>query len=198
MEKKENLMKENYSFSTSLVFAYLKGEIEITERDIKTKCPLPLFGFIPTGSRDEQVMPLRNVGAASVMKFISFHLLFAGLAFLFFSYKVFVFVDSFSDFMQWLIFPIIGILFVLHCIKTVLVIQRNADDYYISVPFYERKKMDEIKQKIMEALDYEADKVDIDKSAINKESLELQRKQLELQIEQLNMQKMALEKQIEE
>ena len=42
-------MKKEFDFSTSFIFAYLRGKAEVTERDIKLDMPNTIAHIIPMG-----------------------------------------------------------------------------------------------------------------------------------------------------
>lgn len=50
-------MKE-FEFSTSLLFFWVKGKVEVDNRFVKTKLSNTLLGFIPAG-KDQQSIPLK-------------------------------------------------------------------------------------------------------------------------------------------
>ncbi len=50
-------------FSTSLLFFWIKGRVDVDNRFVKTNLSNTLFGFIPAG-KDQQNIPLKNISGA--------------------------------------------------------------------------------------------------------------------------------------
>lgn len=194
-------MKKEFDFSTSFIFAYLRGKAEVTERDIKLDMPNTIAHIIPMGVQN-QVIPLRNISASSVGMSIRGVFILVGIAFLMLTKFSFSLINSPNDFFQWLLFPFLCILSFMHAFVFVLTIQRSGNDYFIQVPFYESKKLHELNDAITEALNYEADKTDIiknvnprldEQTAIAKEQLEITKAQKEQQDEQTELLKQIAE-----
>ncbi|MBQ9604687.1 MAG: hypothetical protein IJR45_04655, partial [Firmicutes bacterium] len=185
-------MKKEFNFSTSFIFAYLRGKAEVTERDIKLDMPNTIAHIIPMGVQN-QVIPLRNISSASAGLSIRGIFILIGIAFLMLTKFSFSLINSPSDFFQWLLFPFLSILSFMHAFVYILTIQRSGNNFFIQVPFYETKKIRDFSSAITEALNYEADKTDIiknvnprldEQTAIASEQLELVKAQMAKQEEQ--------------
>ena len=143
------------SFSLSLLFFWIKGHVVVTRRDVQCKTANIVLGLIPAGSR-QQTIPLANISAAVIdTRFkiggliVGIVLALGGLATIGESFfgGVFIFL--------------IAVLIFGGGIRTSLTIQRAGSDYTIDVPFYEKGKLIDVKDAIDEALNYVADKNDM-------------------------------------
>lgn len=195
-------MKKNFVFSTSFIFAYLRGKAEVTERDVKLDMPNTVAHIIPIGKQN-QVIPLRNISSSSVGLSIRGLFILIGIAFLMLTKFSFSLINSQNDFFQWLLFPFLCVLSFMHAFVYVLTIQRSGNNFFIQVPFYESKKIHELSEAIAEALNYEADKTDIiknvnprldEQTAIASEQLELAKAQKAQQDEQTELLKKIADK----
>lgn len=143
------------SFAISLIFFWIKGEVGVDNRFVKTNVSNTILGFIPAG-KDQQNIPLKNISGAMLSSSFLMKPIILGLIVSFFGLSLIG-----DDFFAGLIVTVIGIGVLLSGIQTVLVIEKGGSPYYISVPFYEKAKMVEINNTINEALAVDTDKTDL-------------------------------------
>lgn len=141
------------SFSISLLFFWIKGEVEVDTRFVKTNLSNTILGFIPLG-KDQQNIPLKNISGSMLSTkylakplFIGFILFFIG------------FIEIYS--ITGVLTMLIGAAIFLSGIKTNLVIEKAGTPYSISVPFFEKSKMTQLNEYIHEALAHDTDKTDL-------------------------------------
>jgi hypothetical protein len=147
-------MKET-NFSTSLLLFWLKGKVTVDNRFVKTNLSNTLLGFIPAG-KDQQNIPLKNISGAMLSSKYFFKPIILGLI------LILIGLYSFSDnFILGLILLILGIGSVGNGIHTVLIIEKAGSPYFISVPFFEKQKMQQLSDNIHDALAVDADKTDL-------------------------------------
>lgn len=147
-------MKE-VKFSTSLLFFWEKGKVEVDNRFVKTNLTNTILGFIPAG-KDQQSIPLKNISGAMLSTKYLFKPLIIGLILLIIG------LSSFSDsFLLGLILLILGIGIAGSGILTILKIEKAGTPYLISVPFFEKRKMQVLLNHIQDALAEDTDKTDL-------------------------------------
>lgn len=147
-------MKE-IEFSTSLLFFWVKGKVEVDNRFIKTKLSNTLLGFIPAG-KDQQSIPLKNISGAILSTKYFFKPFIIGLI------LFFIGLGSFGDsFILGLMLLILGIGIAGSGIQTILNIEKSGTPYIISVPFFEKQKMHLLNDSIHNALAEDTDKTDL-------------------------------------
>lgn len=145
----------NIKFATSLLFFWIKGDISIDNRFIKTNLSNTILGFIPAG-KDNQSIPLKNISSASTSTKFKIKAIIGGLI------LIILGLGSFSDsFLLGLILLIIGIGVLGSGINTLLIIEKSGNPYIISVPFFESSKIMKIKGMIDNALANDTDKTDL-------------------------------------
>lgn len=148
-------MEEEVKFSTSLLFFWIKGGVTVDNRFVKTNLSNTLLGFIPAG-KDQQNIPLKNVSGALLSTRYFFKPIIIGLLF------ILIGLNSFSSsFFLSLILLIIGIGIAGNGIQTILVIEKSGSPYFISVPFFEKQKMQLLSHNIHNALAEDTDKTDL-------------------------------------
>ncbi|MDE7301799.1 MAG: hypothetical protein K2N60_00615 [Oscillospiraceae bacterium] len=111
---------EKITFMTSLLTFYLKGEISQQDNFIKLKIPNTILGFIPLGSRGEN-LPINQISMVGT----SFHLLFGQLLFgiiLVFIGLASMKISAFSG----LIMLAVGVFTVINSFQTILVIDLTS------------------------------------------------------------------------
>lgn len=142
-------------FAISLLFFWVKGAVEVDSRFVKTKVSNTILSVIPAGT-DKQSIPLKNIsGSMLSTKFlvkpfiIGFIFILLGFGFI---------GDSF---LAGLILLIIGIGTAGSGIQTVLIIEKSGSPYVITVPFFEKQKMQLLNDVIHEALADDTDKTDL-------------------------------------
>ncbi|HFR4221612.1 MULTISPECIES: hypothetical protein [Bacillus] len=142
-------------FSTSLLFFWIKGTVEVDNRFVKTKLSNTILGFIPAG-KDEQSIPLKNISGSTLSSKYNLKAIIIGLFFILFGFSSIG--DSIFAGLIWLIigFGIAG-----SGIQTILNIEKSGTPYYISVPFFEKEKIKELNQYIHTALAEDTDKTDL-------------------------------------
>lgn len=143
------------SFAISLLFFWIKGEVEVDSRFVKTNISNTILGVIPAG-KDQQNIPLKNIsGSMLSTKFfikpfiIGLILFFIGLG---------VMGDSF---LMGLILILVGLTTAANGIQTILNIEKAGSPYFISVPFFEKQKMQSLNNIIHDALADDTDKTDL-------------------------------------
>ncbi|MBT2580990.1 hypothetical protein J7E43_27120 [Bacillus sp. ISL-8] len=142
-------------FSTSLLFFWVKGEVEIDNRFVKTKLPNTILGFIPAG-KDQQNIPLKNISGAMLSTQFFIKPFIIGLILLLIG------LGSLGDsFILGLILLILGIGIAGNGIQTILNIEKAGTSYLISVPFFEKQKMQLLNDSIHDALAEDTDKTDL-------------------------------------
>ncbi|MGE8034596.1 hypothetical protein B1B04_02875 [Lysinibacillus sp. KCTC 33748] len=142
-------------FSTSLLFFWVKGAVEIDNRFVKTNLSNTILGFIPAG-KDEQNIPLKNISGSMLSSKYNLKAIIIGL---------FIISLGFSSMdgslIGGLFWLIIGIGIAGSGIQTILSIEKSGTPYYISVPFFEKAKIQELNQYIHAALAEDTDKTDL-------------------------------------
>ncbi len=142
-------------FSTSLLFFWIKGAVEVDNRFVKTNLSNTILGFIPAG-KDQQNIPLKNISGSMLSSKYNIKTILFGLILLFIG------LGSLGDsFIGGLIFLIIGVGVTGSGIQTVLNIEKSGTPYYINVPFFEKNKMIELNEHINNALALDTDKTDL-------------------------------------
>ena len=142
-------------FSTSLLFFWVKGEVEVDNRFVKTKLSNTILGFIPAG-KDQQSIPLKNISGALLSTKFFIKPFIIGLILLLMG------LGSFADnFILGLILLILGIGIAGSGIQTILNIEKSGTPYLISVPFFEKQKMQLLNNSIHDALAEDTDKTDL-------------------------------------
>lgn len=143
------------TFAISLLFFWIKGEIEVDSRFVKTNISNTILGFIPAG-KDQQNIPLKNIsGSMLSSKFfvkpfvIGLILFFIGLGFMG------------ENFFGGIILILLGLSTAANGIQTILTIEKAGSPYFISVPFFEKQKLQSINNIIHEALADDTDKTDL-------------------------------------
>lgn len=153
------------SFSQSLLFFWVKGKVSVDGRAIKTHLRNCILGVIPAGAND-QTIPLHNISAANVSTSFKIKPVLIGL---FWTLCAFAAISSFTqnlkDFVSFLltflIFALLAVSSFGNGIITVLTIQRAGKNFCISVPFYEKQKILELKNVIDEALLQHQDDINV-------------------------------------
>ena len=143
------------SFSLSLLFFWIKGHITVTQRDVQCRTANTVLVLIPAGRR-EQTIPLRNISSCSIDTRFKIGGLIVGIVLGLGGLSTMA-----ESFFAGVFILLIGVLIFGGGIRTNLTIQRSGSDYTIDVPFYEKGKMIDIQDAINEALNYEADKTDM-------------------------------------
>ncbi|MER2118847.1 MAG: hypothetical protein ABS935_01185 [Solibacillus sp.] len=146
---------EKISFSTSLLFFWIKGAVEVDSRFVKTNLSNTILGFIPAG-KDEQSIPLKNISGSMLSSKYNIKAIIIGLI------LIFIGLGSLGEtFIGGLFWLIIGIGIAGSGIQTILNIEKSGSPHYISVPFFEKAKISELNQYINTALAEDTDKTDL-------------------------------------
>ncbi|CAM3223086.1 hypothetical protein [Vagococcus fessus] len=148
-------MDKKVIFSLSPLFFWVKGYIEVDSRFVKTSTGNTILGFIPAGKANQSI-PLKNISAASLSSQYKIKPFIIGIIIIFIALSMIG-----STFLGALIMLLIGVGVLCSGILTTLVIQRAGSDYYLAVPFFEKKKLLVIQDVIIEALANDADKTDL-------------------------------------
>ncbi|MED3965768.1 hypothetical protein [Niallia taxi] len=142
-------------FSTSLLFFWVKGRVEVDNRFVKTNLSNTLLGFIPAG-KDQQNIPLKNISGSMLSSKYYLKPILIGLLLLFIG------LGSFgSSFFTGLILFVLGVGIAGSGIRTILSIEKSGTPYLISVPFFEKQKMQSLNNLIHDALAEDTDKTDL-------------------------------------
>ncbi|MED0940691.1 hypothetical protein P4T37_29140 [Bacillus mobilis] len=142
-------------FSTSLLFFWIKGRVDVDNRFVKTNLSNTLLGFIPAG-KDQQNIPLKNISGAMLSTKYFFKPIILGILIFLFGLGTFS-----SSFIGGLIFLLIGIGIAGSGFQTILRIEKAGTPYHISVPFFEKEKMQLLNDIIHNALADDTDKTDL-------------------------------------
>ncbi|MCG1027018.1 hypothetical protein [Virgibacillus halodenitrificans] len=143
------------NFAISLLFFWVKGEVEVDNRFVKTKISNTILGFIPAG-KDQQNIPLKNISGAMLSTKFFIKPFIIGLILLFLG------LGTLSDsFILGLILLILGVGIAGSGIQTILNIEKAGTPYLISVPFFEKPKMQVLNDSIHSALVDDSDKTDL-------------------------------------
>ena len=135
----------SYEFSLSLLFFWIKGNIFIRGSEINISKANTAFLFFPVG-RINETIPAQNITACRVnTAFDTSYFFFAVICGI---------IALLSGGDLRLIIPaiIFAVIFALLIPRTKLTIYRHGNDFNIDVPFYERKKMLDIQEKIRELI----------------------------------------------
>ena len=143
------------SFSLSLLFFWIKGHVDVTRRDVQCRTANIVLGLIPAGSR-QQTIPLANISAAIIDTRFNIMSLIVGIVL-----GLGGLATIGASFFGGVFIFLIGVLVFGGGIRTSLTIQRAGNDFTIDVPFYEKGKLIDVKDAIDEALNYQADKNDM-------------------------------------
>ena len=153
--QKRGVNMKEISFSTSLLFFWIKGAVEVDNRFVKTNLSNTILGIIPAG-KDQQSIPLKNISGSMLSTKYNIKAIIIGLILLLIG------LNSLDDsFIGGLIWLIIGVEVTGSGIQTVLNIEKSGSPYYVSVPFFEKPKMVELNQCINTALAEDTDKTDL-------------------------------------
>ena len=147
-------MKE-ISFSTNLLFFWLKGAITVDDKFIKTNLSNTILGFIPAG-KDNQNIPVKNISGSMLSTSYNLKAIIIGLI------LIFIALGSIGNsFIGGLFWLIIGVGIAGSGIKTALTIEKSGTPYQIFVPFFEKQKMVQLNDFIHNALAEDIDKTDL-------------------------------------
>ncbi|TCT24588.1 hypothetical protein EDD68_10540 [Melghiribacillus thermohalophilus] len=142
-------------FSISLLFFWIKGNVEVDNRFVKTKISNTILGFIPAGT-DQQSIPLKNISGAMLSTKYLIKPIIIGLI------LFFIGLDTLGrSFLLGLILLILGLGTAGSGIQTILHIEKSGTTSYINVPFFERQKMQTLNDMIHDALAEDTDKTDL-------------------------------------
>lgn len=142
-------------FTTSLLFFWIKGQVEIDSRFVKTNVSNTILGFIPAG-KDQQSIPLKNISGAILSTKFNIKAIIIGLILAFIGLG-----QMGTEFFIGFILFIIGLLIAANGILTTLSIEKSGTPYFISVPFFEKAKMQNLSNDIHNALAQDTDKTDL-------------------------------------
>ncbi len=136
--------------------------------------PESVMWVIP-GKKSKDIIPLRNVSGVSIERYNDWKRFFIGLLLSFIGALFFVLLlmmvikaKSFGNkgnilgyLIAFIVVFIIGSILMMASANKCLIIFCNGNEYDIEVPFYELKKLYRIQRTINKALNYEADKYDM-------------------------------------
>lgn len=142
-------------FSISLLFFWIKGNVEVDSRFVKTNITNTILGFLPAG-KDQQSIPLKNISGAMLSTKYFIKPIILGLI------LFFIGLGSFGNsFIFGIILIALGIGTIGSGIQTILNIEKSGTYYLISVPFFEKQKMQSLNNIIHDALAADTDKTDL-------------------------------------
>ncbi|MED4678898.1 hypothetical protein [Bacillus nitratireducens] len=124
-------------------------------RFIKTNLSNTLLGFIPAG-KDQQNIPLKNISGSMLSTKYYFKPIILGILIILFALATFN-----GSFLGGLIYLIIGIGIAGSGTQTILRIEKAGTPYHISVPFFEKEKMQLLNDIIHNALAEDTDKTEL-------------------------------------
>ncbi|MGX7197149.1 zinc ribbon domain-containing protein [Enterococcus olivae] len=149
--KTTNANEERVDFSVSVALFWIKGYISVDNKMIKTSTQNTIAGIIPAG-QNSQVFRLDNVQGSST------HSSYKLSSFVWGAIIALIGFSSLSaSFFFGLILLVIGIVNFLNGIINVIVINGNGSNYSISIPFFEKGKIEYINSKIQDSLAYSQD-----------------------------------------
>lgn len=148
-------MMNRIMFSVSLIFFWLKGEIEVDSRFVKTNLANTILGVIPAG-RDQQSIPLKNISESMLPTKYLVRSMIVG-----FVITLFGFSAMSNSFFNGLMIFAAGVLLILGSVQTTLKIEKSGTPYEIHVPFFEKAKMQTLNLLIQNALANDTDKTDL-------------------------------------
>lgn len=146
---------KQFEFSTSLLLFWIKGKVEVDNRFVKTNLANTFLGVFPAGT-DQQSIPLKNISGAMLATKYFVRPFLIGLILLLIGFNTLG-----DSFLLGLILLILGIGIASNGIKTILTIEKSGTPYLISVPFFEKQKIQLINSSIHEALSEDTDKTDL-------------------------------------
>lgn len=145
------------NFSTSLLFFWVKGKVEVDSRFVKTNLSNTFLGFIPAG-KDQQSIPLKNISGATLSTKYFIKPMILGLILFFMGLSS---LGNTNSFVLGFILLVLGIGVAGSGIQTILNIEKSGTPYLISVPFFEKQKMQILINNIHNALAEDTDKTDL-------------------------------------
>ena len=148
-------------FSLSPLFFWIKGSISVDQKFVKVHSKNTILGVIPAGNND-QTIPVNNISAANMTTSFSLKPMIIAIIFLVIAVTLFGSSGAFfSKIFSFIIFGLLAFSSFANAFLTLLVIQRAGSDYYIAVPFYEKKKMLMAKDAIDELLAGHLDNINV-------------------------------------
>ncbi|MBS5928301.1 MAG: hypothetical protein E7A11_16905 [Clostridium sp.] len=142
-------------FAMSVLFFWVKGEVSVDSRFVRTNLSNTILGFIPAG-RDSQSIPLKNISSSTTSTSYNIKALIGG------AILSILALSMLSDsFFIGIILLIIGVNILCSGIQIKLIIEKGGSPYVISVPFFEQGKILNINNAIHQALSDDTDKTDL-------------------------------------
>ena len=146
---------KSVEFSISLLFFWIKGKVEVDYHFVKTNLANTILGFIPAG-HDQQSIPLKNISGATLSSKYLLKPMIIGLFLIIWGFN-----SLGESFVLGLILLLLGIGIAGSGIQTILCIEKSGTAHIISVPFFEKKKMELLVEYINNALATDTDKTDL-------------------------------------
>jgi len=142
-------------FHTNLILFWLQGQIDVDERQVKTKIPNTIFfGLIPLGSND-QTIPLSNISGVEISGSYKLFNIIVGVVLFLVSFGMFS-----ESVLGALVCMVIGALLVVSGVKSRMTIEKAGKDWIVNVPIWSKKALQEAHDQILQALAYTEDKRD--------------------------------------
>lgn len=143
------------NFATNLLFFWIKGQVEVDNRFVKTNVANTIFNIIPAG-KDQQSIPLKNISGATLSTKFNGKAFILGIIILFIGLMI-MSEQAFGGFLLL----VAGVVVAANGILTTLTIEKAGTPHFINVPFFEKSKMQSIKNDINNALADDVDKTDL-------------------------------------
>lgn len=145
MAQELDLKHENNSFSVSLVFPWIKGNMSVDKNFIRVSIPNTILGFIPAGKHVDN-SPLQTVSNVSVGTSYKLAPMVIGLL------LVLNGIGSISKGLSASILIVIGALLFFSGIKTSFAYERSGIGQVVEFPFFESNHVHEFESQIIDAL----------------------------------------------
>lgn len=146
---------KDIEFSTSLLFFWVKGKVEVDNTFVKTNLSNTVLGIIPAG-KDQQSIPLKNISGAMLSTKYFFKPIIIGIILFFMALN-----SIGNSFILGLLLLALSIGIAGSGIQTLVNIEKSGTPYLISVPFFEKQKMVLLNDIIHDALAQDTDKTDL-------------------------------------
>ena len=131
---------KSFSFSVSLVRAWLRGRITIDDSLVHFSLPHTIFWIIPLGIHRESV-PLKNISSVRDSFSVSTSQVIIGIVVMCFT--LFDITHEHGAFFIFFLF-FFGIALVLDTFRVIIVVEKSGQPLAIRLPFYEMNKARQI------------------------------------------------------
>lgn len=145
------------SFATALLAPWITGSVNLHQATLEIRTSNAVLGLIPAGE-DVQTVPLSNVSNVAVSSSYRAGLIAFGV--LLCLVGLLCLPSGGGNILMGIVLLALGVVCVLNGPQTALVLQCSGTDVGFPVPFYEKEKMEGIKEEIDNALAYTETKKD--------------------------------------